>query len=212
MIAYLGDDKGLVLPFDLAPIQIVIIPIIYKGKEKIVLDKANEIFRLFEDKYFVKIDDSEESVGSKFYYWELKGVPIRIEIGPKDIDKKQVVIVRRYDGKSFNIMEENLEKKINEIAQNYTKEVKEQSLIDFESQVECVYEKDAAVEAINNGKIVCCGFCSIDMDGYRCAEVVEKEIGGEIRGKRVDEEKHEFATCLICGKPSTCTVYIAKSY
>ena len=192
MIAYLGDDKGLVLPFDLAPIQIVIIPIIYKGKEKIVLEKAKKVYNLFKDKYIIKIDNSEESVGNKYYYWELKGVPIRIEIGPKDLEKQQVIIVKRHDGKRF--------------------EIKEKSLIDFESQVECVYEKDAAVEAINNGKIVCCGFCSIDMDGYHCAEVVEKEIGGFVRGKRVDEEKHEFATCLICGKPASCTIYIAKSY
>jgi len=212
MIAYLGDDKGLILPFDLAPIQIIIIPIIYKGKEKMVLEKANEIYNLFKDKYIVKIDDSDESVGNKYYYWELKGVPIRIEIGPKDIEKQQVVIVKRHDGKRFQIKEGQLKDKIDEIAQNYTKEIKEKSLIDFESQVECVYEKDAAIEAINNGKIVCCGFCSIDMDAYPCAEVVEKEIRGYVRGKRVDEEKHEFATCLICGKPANCTVYIAKSY
>ncbi|MFW9968836.1 MAG: proline--tRNA ligase [Candidatus Odinarchaeota archaeon] len=212
MIAYLGDDKGLVLPFDLAPVQIVIIPILYKGKEKVVLNKATEIYNRLKDKYLVKIDNSDESVGNKYYYWELKGVPIRIEIGPKDIEKKQAVIVKRHDGKKFQINEGKLEEKIDEIATNYTKEIKKKSLIDFESQVECVYEVDAAVEAINNGKIVCCGFCSIDMDAYHCAEVVEKEIGGFVRGKRVDEEKHEFATCLICGKPAGCTVYIAKSY
>ncbi|MFX1588853.1 MAG: hypothetical protein ACFFC1_11900, partial [Promethearchaeota archaeon] len=64
----------------------------------------------------------------------------------------------------------------------------------------------------NNGKFVCCGFCSIDKKGERCAEVVEKEFGAFVRGKRVDEEKHEFATCLVCGEPATCTVYIARSY
>ncbi|MFX0020414.1 MAG: proline--tRNA ligase [Promethearchaeota archaeon] len=212
MIAYLGDDKGLVLPFDLAPIQIIVIPIIYKGKEKMVLDKSKEIYNLFKDKYIVKIDDSKESVGNKYYYWELKGVPIRIEIGPKDIEKQQVTIVKRHDGKKFQIKEHQLINRIDEIAGNYTKEVKKKSLIEFESQVECVYEKDAAIEAINNGKIVCCGFCSINMDAYQCAELVEKEIGGFVRGKRVDEEKHEFATCLICGKPASCTVYIARSY
>jgi prolyl-tRNA synthetase len=212
MIAYLGDDNGLVLPFDLAPIQIVIIPIIFKGKEKIVLDKVSEIYDLFKDKYIIKIDDSDESAGNKFYHWELKGVPIRIEIGPRDIENQQVIAVKRHDGKKFVIKEENLKEKIDEIAQNYTKEIKEKSLIDFESQVELAYEKDAAIEAINNGKIVCCGFCSIEMEAINCAEIVEKEIGGEVRGKRVDEEKHEFATCLICGKPAGCTVYIAKSY
>jgi prolyl-tRNA synthetase len=212
MIAYLGDDKGLVLPFDLAPIQIIIIPIIYKGKERMVLDKATEIYNLFKNKYTVKIDDSEESVGNKYYFWELKGIPIRIEIGPKDIEKQKVVIVKRHDGKRFEIKESQLENKVDEIAENYTKEIKEKSLIDFESQVECVYEKDAAIEAINNGKIVCCGFCSIDMDAYHCAEVIEKEVGGFVRGKRVDEEKHEFASCIVCGKPAGCTVYIAKTY
>ncbi|MBY8990276.1 MAG: proline--tRNA ligase [Candidatus Lokiarchaeota archaeon] len=212
MIAYLGDDNGLVLPFDLAPVQIVIIPIIFKGKEKIVLDKVKEIYDLFKDKYVIKIDDSDESVGNKFYTWELKGVPIRIEIGPRDIEKQQVIVVKRHDGKRFEIKEENLIERIDEIAQNYTKEIKEKSLTDFESQVELVYEKDAAIKAIDNGKIVCCGFCSIDMEALKCAEIVEKEIGGEVRGKRVDEEKHEFATCLICGKPAGCTVYIAKSY
>ncbi|MHA2182167.1 MAG: proline--tRNA ligase [Promethearchaeota archaeon] len=193
MIAYLGDNKGLVLPFDLAPIQIIIIPIIFKGKENIVQEKAKEIYDLFKDNYIVKIDESDESVGTKFYHWELKGVPIRIEVGPKDIEKQQVVVVRRHDGKKFNIKEQDLEKEIDVIIENYTREIKENSLIDFESQVECVYEKDAAIKAINNGKIVCCGFCSIDMDAYPCAEEVEKDFGGYVRGKRVDDEKHEFA-------------------
>jgi len=212
MIAYLGDDKGLILPFDLAPIQIVVIPILFKGKEQPVLKKATEILERLKQNYSVKLDSSDESVGSKFYYWELRGVPIRIEIGPKDLEKNQLVLVKRHDGEKFIVKETDLENIIEEIAQNYTKEIKEKSLIDFESQVECIYEKDAAVEAIKNGKIVCCGFCSIDMDAYKCAEIVEKDIGGEVRGKRVDEEKNEFATCIICGKPAGCTVYIAKSY
>ncbi|MFX1288262.1 MAG: proline--tRNA ligase [Promethearchaeota archaeon] len=212
MIAYLGDDKGLVLPFDLAPIQIIIIPIIYKGKEELVLRKAREIEKQIKNKYLVKLDDSDESAGNKFYYWELKGVPIRIEIGPKDIDKGQVVIVKRHDGQKSIVKENNLKEFIDNIASSYTKEIKEKSIIDFESQIEVAYEKDAAIKAINNGKIVCCGFCSIDFDGEPCAEVVEKEIGGFVRGKRIDEEKHEFATCLICNKPATCTVYIARSY
>ncbi|MFW9896051.1 MAG: proline--tRNA ligase [Candidatus Thorarchaeota archaeon] len=212
MIAYLGDDKGLVLPFDLAPIQIVIIPIIYKGKEETVLNKAKQIELLLKEKFSVKLDDSDESIGNKFYFWELKGVPIRIEIGPKDIEKKQIIAVKRYNGEKIKIKEEELSSTIDNMAENYTKEIKEKSLIDFESQVECVYEKDAAAEAIQNGKIVCCGFCSIDMDAYHCAEVVEKEIGGEVRGIRVDEEKNEFASCIICGKSAGCTVYIAKSY
>ncbi len=212
MIAFLGDDKGLILPFDFSPIQIVIVPILYKGKEQVVLKTAKEVYENLKDKYIVKLDDSDLSVGSKFYYWELKGVPLRIEIGPKDIEDNQVVVVKRHDGKKLIIKKEDLIAQIDDLAQNYTKEIKKKSMIDFDSQIEVAYEKDAAIEAINNGKIVCCGFCSIDMDAYPCAEVVEKDIGGFVRGRRFDEEKHEFATCLICGKPAGCTVYIAKSY
>ena len=212
MIAYHGDDKGLVLPFDLAPIQIVIIPILYKNKEEDVLNKAKNVLNLLKNQYKVKIDDSDDSPGSKFYNWELRGVPIRIEIGPKDLQKQQVVIVKRHDGQKIIVQEEKLRDKINEIADNYTNEIKKKSIVDFESQIEECYEKDAAIEAINNGKIVACGFCSIDKDGENCAEVVEKDIGAFVRGKRVDEEIHEFATCLICGKPASCTVYLARSY
>ncbi len=212
MIAYHGDDKGLVLPFDLAPIQIIIIPILFKSKEEALLNKAKEVFNLFKNHYKVKIDDSDDSPGSKFYNWELKGVPIRIEIGPKDLQKHQVVIVKRHNGEKLVVKEENLINKINEIAENYTNEIKHKSLIDFESQIEECYEKDAAIEAINNGKIVACGFCSIDKDGEKCAEVVEKDLGAFVRGKRVGEEKREFATCLICGEPASCTVYLARSY
>ncbi|MCJ7648751.1 MAG: His/Gly/Thr/Pro-type tRNA ligase C-terminal domain-containing protein, partial [Candidatus Lokiarchaeota archaeon] len=171
-----------------------------------------EISEKFKDKYTVKIDHRDESAGSKFYYWELRGVPIRIEIGPRDVDNHQMVLVKRHDGKKLFVKENDLVNVVTQIAKDYTREIKEKSVVDFESQIECVYEKDAAITAINNGKIVCCGFCSIDMEGEHCAEIVEKDIGAFVRGRRVDDEKHEFATCLICGKPATCTVYIAKSY
>ncbi|MFX1383530.1 MAG: His/Gly/Thr/Pro-type tRNA ligase C-terminal domain-containing protein, partial [Promethearchaeota archaeon] len=212
LIAYLGDDKGLVLPFDLAPIQIVIIPIIVKGKEKEVLEKCKKVANELNLKFRVKLDESEGSPGSKFYLWEMKGVPIRIEIGPKDLEKNQVVIVKRHDGKKLFIKESDLNKKIDDIAKNFTKEIKKKSLLDFEDQIEVCHERDSAKEAIENGKIVCCGFCSIAMKGYHCAEIIEKEVGGFIRGKKVGEEKHEFASCIICGEPAQCTVYIAKSY
>lgn len=212
MIAHLGDDRGLILPFDLAPVQIVIIPILFKNKEKVVLEKAQEVYDLLKEKYIVKLDKSDDSPGNKFYYWEMRGVPIRIEIGPKDIEKAQVVVVKRHDGKKSFVKTVKLESFVDKIAKNYTGEIKEKKLVDFDQQIEVCDDKESAKKAIQQGKIVCCGFCSIDLDGEHCAGVVEKEIGGFVRGKRVDEEKHEFNTCLICGKPAGCTVYIARSY
>src|SRR3989344_7371323 len=90
-----SDNKGLVLPPRLAPTQIVIIPIIFEKSKKEVLKKADEIKELLKD-YSIEIDDREEySSGWKYNEYELNGVPIRIEIGPKDIENNQVIIVRR---------------------------------------------------------------------------------------------------------------------
>jgi prolyl-tRNA synthetase len=212
MIAYLGDDKGLILPLDLAPVQIVIVPILFKGKEEIALEKCKKIYKIYKDKYLVKYDDSDDSAGNKFYYWELKGVPFRIEIGPRDVENSQVVVVRRHDGEKFNVKDKDLEDFIEEMAGNYTNDIKEKKLLAFEEQIQECNKPNEIKEALENGKIACCGFCSIDEDGEECAGVVEKELGGFVRGKRVDEDKHEFASCAICGEPATCTVYIAKSY
>ncbi|MHA1591131.1 MAG: hypothetical protein ACTSUP_01340, partial [Candidatus Heimdallarchaeaceae archaeon] len=65
---------------------------------------------------------------------------------------------------------------------------------------------------IGDNKIVCSGFCSIDLDGEPCAELIEKEVKAFVRGKRVDTEKHKFEKCVVCGKPAKETIYIARSY
>jgi len=213
MISYLGDDTGLILPFDLAPVQIVIVPVLFKNTDpEVIMDKVREVHNKLKNTYIVKIDDSDKHPGDKYYYWELRGVPIRIEIGPKDVEKKQVAIKKRHDGVKSFVKEEELVEFVANIANNYTKEIIEKKMLDFDSQIEDCYEVDSAKEAIANGKIVACGFCSIDMKGYKCAEVIEKEVTGFVRGKRVDEDKHEFASCIVCGEPAGCTVYIAKSY
>jgi prolyl-tRNA synthetase len=148
MIAYLGDVKGLILPFDLAPVQVVIVPILIKRKEKMVLEKCKEIYEKIREKFLVKLDDSDESPVSKFYYLELKGVPFRFEVGPRDIQKKQVVIVKRHNGQNYFVSENELEKQIDDLAGNYIKELKEIKLLDFEDQIELCYERDSAKEAI----------------------------------------------------------------
>jgi len=94
LIGIHGDNKGLVMPPAVAPTQVVIIPIIFKGKEKEVLD-ACEILskKLAEENIKSHVDNRDISPGTKYYDWELKGVPLRIEIGPRDVDKKEIVLV-----------------------------------------------------------------------------------------------------------------------
>jgi prolyl-tRNA synthetase len=213
MIAILGDDQGLVLPFDLAPVQIVIVPIIFDKVKDEIIRECKKVQKELEKKYSVRFDDRDYvSAGEKFNEWELKGVPIRIEIGPKDLEKSQAKVVTRHNSKKEFVPFEKLDNHINEIAKNYTKEIKEKTHVDFSSMIHAAKDIEDAKKAIENGKIVSCGFCSIELDGAKCAEKVEKELGAFVRGKRVDKETTKFEKCLICGKPAKETVYIARSY
>jgi prolyl-tRNA synthetase len=213
MIAILGDDKGLILPFDLAPTQIVIVPILFEDTKEKVLKQCNEFKEKLSKHYSVKLDDRDYvSAGEKFNEWELKGVPIRIEIGPKDLEKKNAKVVTRHDGKKEFILFADLIKHVENIAQNYTSELKKQSLVAFDSKIEKVTTLAEVKKTLDHDKIACTGFCSIDLDGKDCAAVIEKDVGGFVRGKRVDHEHNKFKECVVCGKSAKETVYIARSY
>ncbi|MHC1571137.1 MAG: proline--tRNA ligase, partial [Methermicoccaceae archaeon] len=93
LISLHGDDRGLVLPPSVAPVQVVIVPIVFKGRED-VLEQARKIAARLSS-YRVRLDDSDARPGAKFYYWEMRGVPLRVEIGPKDVDKGQVMVITR---------------------------------------------------------------------------------------------------------------------
>jgi len=212
MVALHGDNNGLVLPFELAPTQIIITPVFFKGKERIVLDKAKEIKKKLK-KYAVNIDDREYlSSGERYAEWELKGVPIRIEVGPRDIENKQVVIVNRLKGKKETVPLESLKERVDECAVNYTNDLKKLHNIKFEDNIKDAKDFNDAKKIIKSGKIVRCGFCSIDKDAEKCAEKIEKDTNSFVRGSRVKGETKKFDKCIVCGKPATKTVYLAKSY
>ncbi|HMF32630.1 MAG TPA: proline--tRNA ligase [Candidatus Lokiarchaeia archaeon] len=215
MVAVLGDDQGLILPFDLAPLQVVIVPIIFKNAAEVVNAKCKEVEELLRTKtfYSVKLDDRDYvTAGEKFNEWEMKGVPIRIEVGPKDIEKEQVVVVTRNPKEKMFVPEADLLDKVTEIAQNYTQILRDQHLQKFETFVENAETIIEAKTVIENSKIACVGICSIEMDGYDCAEQIEKGTGGQVRGKRVDDEPIKFERCIVCGKSDPVTVYVARAY
>jgi prolyl-tRNA synthetase len=212
MIAILGDDQGLITPFDLSPVQIVIVPIYTESTKDAVLKKCSEVSKLCSD-YSVKIDDRDYiSVGEKFNEWEMKGVPLRIEIGPKDLEKDHAKVVTRHSSKKEFVKIPDLKEHIMVLAKEYTPSLKKKTLLDFDSMIEKADSIEDAKKIIEGGKIVCCGFCSLDKDAEPCAELVEKEIQAFVRGKKIVGEKNKFAKCIVCGKPAKETVYIARSY
>ncbi len=133
IIAIHGDEKGLVLPPIVAPIQIVIVPLIFKGKEEIVMEKAKELYEKLKGKYRVHIDDRDIRPGKKFYDWEIKGVPLRIEIGPKDIENKKITLFRRDTGEKFQVDETQLEDVIEKTLNNIMENIKNRAYEKFEN-------------------------------------------------------------------------------
>ena len=213
MVAIHGDDTGLVLPFDLAPVQVVVVPIIFEDSKKMVLLECRKIEKMLSCKYCVKVDIREDvSPGEKFNEWEMKGVPVRIEVGPKDVEKKQAVVVLRGVGKKEFVSVSELDTFVDKIANTFTKELKDKYAAKFKDNVIDCETISSLEKAIKNGKMVRCGFCTTDLDGEKCADVIDEKTGAEVRGTRVDEKEKKFAKCVVCGKPAKATVYVAKSY
>ncbi|MEK0319648.1 MAG: proline--tRNA ligase [Nitrosopumilus sp.] len=209
MIMIHGDDQGLVLPPKIAPMQVVIVPI-YKndeGKEK-VLPKVEEIRKILESKEIrVHVDDrSELSPGYKFNDWELKGVPIRVEIGPKDIEKQSVVIAKRYNREKSSLGFTEIEKIstiLDEIQTDMLKTAIKQAkanTIDISDYTEfkLKIEKGGFFNAPWCGKV-------------ECEEKIKEETGADIRvipfGSENTNEK-----CMYCREQSISIPIFARGY
>ena len=209
MIMTHGDDKGLVLPPKVAPIQVVIIPIYRndEGKDK-VLPKAEEIQEYLESKQIrVHTDDRRElSPGYKFNDWELKGVPIRIEIGPKDIEKQAMVIAKRYNKEKSNISFAEIEKIIttlDEIQENMFKAAKEQT----DKKIIKIDNYEEFKLKIEEG-----GFFQIPWCGkLECEEKIKEDTSADIRvipfGNENTKEK-----CMYCQEQSKVIAIFARGY
>jgi prolyl-tRNA synthetase len=202
-----GDDSGLVLPPLLAPVQIVIIPIA-QHKEG-VLEKANELKDTLKNNFRVKIDDSNNSPGWKFAEYEMKGVPLRLEIGPKDIEQNQFVIAKRNSGEKIIVsLEGDFSAKIAEILQDYAKELYQSALENREKKTFSCQNIDEIKAAFEKGdgfiKAMWCG-------SEECEDKVKAETGG---GSRCIPLQQEIIsdTCVCCGKPAQTLVLWGKAY
>lgn len=210
MIALHSDNKGLRVPFDYSPLQVVIIPI-FKDDGKAVLDKCSAIAKKLKG-YSLKIDDRQEyTPGWKYNNYELKGVPIRIEVGPKDVAGKQVVVARRDLNKKEFVKDEDLVEYVKNLAHDYTDNLIKQAGLDFEKSLQDVNTVNEVKKALDDNKIARANFCSIGMDGIKCAAEIEK-TGGFVRGKRMDKEEKPHGNCVACGKKANVVVYVARSY
>lgn len=210
MIMVHGDNKGLVLPPKVSPIQVVIVPIYYSEEDtKKVIEKANEIEKILLDKKIrVHVDRrSELTPGFKFHDWELKGTPLRIEIGPKDIAKQKVVIATRHNQEKTDLSIDKIDGEINGILEKIQNEM-------FDTAKKMLQERSRSVDAyekfkeeLEKGGFLYAPWCGDES----CEEKIKEETGAEIRVIPFDG-KNQSTKCVYCGKPSTITPIFARGY
>ena len=204
-----GDDSGLVLPPRIAPVQTRVIPIA-QHKEG-VLDKANELTdRLVKAGYSAKIDDSEKSPGWKFSEQEMLGIPTRIEIGPKDIENNQVVVVRRDTREKIVVAMDEIETKLGEILEMIQKDMYDRAKAFLDAHIDTAKTLDEMKEKFNENR----GFIKAPWCGCaECEGEIKFETGGATT-RCISQEDHvqDGDVCIYCGKPAKHVVYFGKAY
>ncbi|PIN91287.1 proline--tRNA ligase [Candidatus Pacearchaeota archaeon CG10_big_fil_rev_8_21_14_0_10_32_14] len=208
-----GDDKGLKFPFEIAPLQVAIVPI-NKDDDKLI-KKSKELKKEIEELGLsVEVDLSEKRPGEKFNYWEMKGVPIRIDLGLKDLENKKITIFRRDTDKKEVVPEKDAIKTIEKISKEFTKNLIQKADKIFEGRIKDSENLSGIKKIIENNGIARISFCSTEKAGTSCAAKIEKETGAFVRGTKFDEDKKlsTNSKCAICSKKANHIVYVARAY
>lgn len=202
-----GDDKGFIMPPRIAPIKAVIVPIIFKGKEKDVMKKCKSLYEKLKKKMNVHFDDRDETAGSKFFDWEIKGVPIRIEVGPKDVEKKQVVIVRRDSGQKMFVKETDLVTELEKTLESIHDSLLKNSTEMLNSQLKQAKDLKEIKQNLKDEKISKVFWCN-EGECYDKINAVEEGI----EGFGTDPSESKKGKCAVCGKDTFTVLYVAKTY
>ncbi len=213
VISQHGDDKGLVLPFCLAPTQVMIVPIFNKeNKEKVLRETIKIKEKIDESGIKVEIDAREEKrPGEKFYEWELKGVPFRLEIGEKEIESKSLTLFSRESGNKEKLPISKLSI-LSKLGEEYDLNlIKKADSLMKDKIVNCK-DKDDLKKAMDKGKIARINFCSTDKEGTECANIIEKEMNAEVRGTLANKNEKPEGKCIICKEKANAIAYVGRSY
>lgn len=202
-----GDDNGLVLPPSVAPIQVVIIPI--QQNREGILGKAEEIKALLEKAGLrVMLDKSDRTPGWKYAEYEMKGVPLRLEIGPRDLEKNSVVIARRIDGVKEIVKNDDIEVEVRRLLREAHEAMyrKAREFLDSHiTPVKSVEELKAVVDRGGYAKMMWCG-CR------ECEDKVKELTTATARCMPAYDQEHFGDKCAVCGEKAEKVVYFAKAY
>jgi prolyl-tRNA synthetase len=213
IIAVHGDDRGLVLPPHIAPIQVVVIPIPVGSEEekRLVLEEARSISRVLEERGFrVRVDEREElRPGAKYYYWEARGVPVRVDVGLEEVKTGVLTVVRRDTLDRYKVAREELPSFIAKLFNDITVNIKRRAWDYLLSSIRRVTSMDEAREWAGEKRgILEMPWCSRE----ECARRVEEELEVKTLGVVWPFEEARGLACPICGRPAVTWVRYAKTY
>lgn len=202
-----GDDRGLVMPPRVAPIQVAILPIAMHKPG--VLEKANELLQSLKAAGLrVQLDDRDQSAGWKFNEWEMKGVPVRVEVGPRDIENGQVMAVRRDTLEKLALPMEGLSDALKTLLDSVHDGMYQKALAFREAKTVQAETFDELAAGVQNG-FVLANWCGCGA----CEDEIKAKTGATTRCMPFDgAEVEEGAVCVHCGKPAVTRMYFAKSY
>ena len=203
-----GDERGLRLPPKVAPIQVVILPIAaHKGG---VMEKAEELRDgLKKAGIRVKLDNRDTvSAGFKFNDWELKGVPLRLEVGPRDLENGVVTVFRRDTLEKFTVPLDGIGEKVKELLDDVQKTLYEQAKAFRDARTVEVHDMDELGKAVENGfaRAMWCG-------DRACEDEIKEKFNASSRNMPFEQEAFRFGdTCVCCGRKADRVMYFAKAY
>lgn len=201
-----GDDSGLVLPPRVAPVQVMVVPIMQKKEG--VLEKAAELKSVLEKKYRVRVDDSDKNPGFKFAEQEMRGIPLRVEVGPKDIEAGQAVVVRRDTREKITVSIDELDARIGELLEQMQADMynRAKSHRDANTHTAASWEEFTDILEKKQGfiKAMWCG-------SEECETAIKDETGATTRCMPFVQENISDV-CVHCGKPAKKMVYFGKAY
>ncbi len=201
-----GDDNGLVLPPFVAPIQVAIVPI-QMAKEG-VMKKCHEVYNeLKEMGLRVKLDDSDKTPGWKFSEYEMKGVPLRIEIGPRDIQNNVLTIAKRNDGSKETISIDNVKEEVSRLLKKIHEEMYQAAFKNLLNNITEVHTYEELKEVVNKGgyaKMMWCG-------DEACENKIKEDTNATSRCMPFDQTSFS-EVCPVCGKKAKYVIYFAKAY
>lgn len=209
LISLHGDDKGLILPPIIAPIQMVIVPIMIGNRHEDVIKSAKDLENeLLKIGFRTKLDTREIRPGAKYYWWELRGVPLRLELGPRDIDSGKVIAVKR-TGEKVALERSDIKAGVNRILTEISNVMRQNAKEHLKNRLCTVKSIEGLNAALNEGKVAVVHWC----DERMCGDALEERSNATILGTDVKSAyiPRTNGECIICGKKGKVTL-VGRAY